>query len=453
MATTKIWPVYGTFNLTIDYAGNIEKTTASITTYDGNDMPVNSIDNVIKYTTRDEATGTEEGRYVSTLNCSYEYAYEEFLLVKEKYAKTDKILVHHGYQSFKPGEVTPEEAHMIGVELAKILWGDRFQVVVTTHLDKAHLHNHFVVNSVSYIDGMKFKANRETYFRMRQESDELCRMYGKSVIEEPKYNGITRGVYRAEKEGRYSYRNIVFADIDRFIQDSSSMEEFLQKVNKAGYTLNNDRMYLRIMAPGHQTVRLDRKDENYSLEAIAQRISENGKKNKGNRVKTYYSQGKTPKPDFKYKGYKALYVKLMYELGEIPEKRYKYNHILIREELINAGKLGNEMRFLIKNNISTSSDLDKCSNRIQNIYDEYNAERKRLRNQLRRAKGKEKADELREKITKCNKVMANCRKEMFYCKDIKERSGKINNKLIYNYNLKDKYKNQERGGINYEWSK
>ena len=97
----------------------------------------------------------------------------------------------HGFQSFCEGEVTPQQAHKIGVQLAKELWGDRFQVVVTTHLNTNHLHNHFVLNSVSFKDGLKYYNNRETYALMRQTSDNICRENRLKVLQEKvcgKYN-------------------------------------------------------------------------------------------------------------------------------------------------------------------------------------------------------------------------------------------------------------------------
>ena len=137
----------------------------------------------MNYTTQDYKT--EEQRCVSGVNCIPEIARDEMMMVKRQFGKEGGITAFHGYQSFAPGEVTPEQAHKIGVELACKLWGDRFQVIMATHLDKQHIHNHFVLNSVSFVDGKKYNDCKATYALMRQISDELCRERRLSVIENP----------------------------------------------------------------------------------------------------------------------------------------------------------------------------------------------------------------------------------------------------------------------------
>ncbi len=128
---------------------------------------------------------TEERVYVSGIRCDPEFAARQFQKTKQHYKKTGGILAFHGYQSFKPGEVDADTAHRIGVELAKELWGDRFKVVVATHLNTDHYHNHFVINSVSIVDGYRYYDNKETYRRMREVSDRLCKEHHLSVIKNP----------------------------------------------------------------------------------------------------------------------------------------------------------------------------------------------------------------------------------------------------------------------------
>ena len=111
-------------------------------------------------------------------------SYQEMINVKKQFFKTDGIQCFHAVQSFVKGEITPEQAHEIGMKLAEELWGDKFQVVVTTHLNTNHIHNHIVLNSVSFEDGLKYYDNHTNYAKMRHISDELCKEYGLSVIEE-----------------------------------------------------------------------------------------------------------------------------------------------------------------------------------------------------------------------------------------------------------------------------
>ena len=146
MATTSIWKIDSRLDHVIDYTTNIEKTLVY-----GNSANYQELHNLSEY---DKLNfDTESQLYISSLNCSKETAYEEMMLTKKQYSKTDGILGFHAFQSFKEGEVTPEQAHEIGVKLAQEMWGDRFEVIVSTHFNTKHYHNHFVINSVSFKDG------------------------------------------------------------------------------------------------------------------------------------------------------------------------------------------------------------------------------------------------------------------------------------------------------------
>ena len=137
-------------------------------------------------------------------------------------------MAYHGYQSFASGEVTPELAHEIGLSLAKKLWGEKYQVLVATHLDREnHLHNHFVVNTVSFVDGIKYHRTEQDYFDMQRESDRLCREYGLSVIENPQRGKSKHyGEWRAEQEGRPTYLSLIKADVDTAIRQSMTERQF-----------------------------------------------------------------------------------------------------------------------------------------------------------------------------------------------------------------------------------
>ncbi len=176
MATTAIWKVKGNLGQVVNYAANPDKTTFA-------PDEMQNLRDVMDYATQDYKT--EEQRYVSGVNCAPEIARDQMMMVKRQFGKEGGIIAFHGYQSFAPGEVTSEQAHEIGVELAQRLWGAKFQVVVATHLDREHIHNHFVLNSVSFVDGKKYNDCKSTYALMRQTSDQLCREHGLTVIEEP----------------------------------------------------------------------------------------------------------------------------------------------------------------------------------------------------------------------------------------------------------------------------
>ena len=204
MATTKIWPTKGHLASVLKYIVNEQKTDAKT--------------------------------YVSGLNCFPDTAAAEMNAVKKHFGKTGGRVAYHAYQSFAPGEVTPSQAHQIGVQLATELWGDRFQVVIATHLDRGHLHNHFVLNSVSFSDGKRFHSDAAFLHRMRDVSDRLCREYGLSVIEHPQ-QGATRhhGEIAAEKRGASTWRSLIQSDIDHAIAVSQTEQQFFHALKAMGY--------------------------------------------------------------------------------------------------------------------------------------------------------------------------------------------------------------------------
>ena len=146
MATTSLWHIKGKLRDLITYVENPDKTKLT--------KDLQDFVNVFNYTTNPDKTNDKE--FVTAINCLKETALQQMIMTKQQFDKQDNYVAWHGYQSFKPDEVTPELCHEIGVKLAKQMWGDRFQVIVTTHLDKEHLHNNFCFNSVSFIDGNKY---------------------------------------------------------------------------------------------------------------------------------------------------------------------------------------------------------------------------------------------------------------------------------------------------------
>lgn len=150
MAVSKIWKVTARLDQVIDYATNPEKTAAK----DYSPEQYQALADVLQYAKDEEKT--EREFYVGGINCNASTARDQFVTVKEQFDKCDGIQAYHGYLSFKDEQnITPELAQQIGTEFAKRVWGDRFQVVVTTHLNTKHLHCHFVVNSVSFVDGKR----------------------------------------------------------------------------------------------------------------------------------------------------------------------------------------------------------------------------------------------------------------------------------------------------------
>ena len=122
----------------------------------------------------------------SGFTCACDEAYQQMMETKQHEKKTDKVLGYHYIQSFKPGEVTPEEAHQVGCEFIERCFAEDFEVVIGTHTDHAHIHNHIILNSVSFVDGHKFQSTPASFYKLRAISDEICRAHHLSVIDDPK---------------------------------------------------------------------------------------------------------------------------------------------------------------------------------------------------------------------------------------------------------------------------
>ena len=213
MAVTKIWRIKGRADKVISYASNIEKTSFS-------DSDRQALADVIEYATNEDKT--ERRIFVSAINCSPAFAKDQFDTVKKRFRKEDGTVAFHAYQSFAPGEATPELAHEIGVALAKELWGDRFQVLIATHLNTGCLHNHMVINSISFKDGKRFHSTAASYRKLKETSDRLCREHGLSIVEEPKGRGKSYNHYQMEAAGMPTRYNAATKALDDAIERSDS---------------------------------------------------------------------------------------------------------------------------------------------------------------------------------------------------------------------------------------
>ena len=249
MATTGFWPVRGKLKKVLDYADNPDKTTER--KYLDEDLY-----QALRYTEQDEKT--DEKKYVSGVNCSAAFAYQEMVAVKQRFGERGKVIAYHGYQSFKTGEVTPEEAHQIGIKTARRMWGKDFQILVTTHLNTDNLHCHFVVNSVSFRDGHKFRNSMEQHRELREISDAVCKEHGLSVLTNaPFYGGQSKGAYWKEQKGQPTHRQQLKEDVEYCLRYSLDWPSFIQQLEAKGYAF--DRTRFSVKAPGWQrAVRLDR---------------------------------------------------------------------------------------------------------------------------------------------------------------------------------------------------
>ena len=216
----------------IDYAENPDKTTDPKFLDD-------DLSSVLEYAEKDEKT--DQRLFVAGINCPKQRAYESMMAVKRRFGKTGGIVAWHGYQSFAEGEVTTDEAFEIGKETARRMWGDKYQVVVTVHLNTDNLHCHFVVNPISFKDGSRFQNKIYNHRRLREISDDVCREYGKSVLENSEfYKNGSRGAYWAEKSGHPTHRDMLKADIEYCLSVSYTRNSFrIPKISVINYVLSN----------------------------------------------------------------------------------------------------------------------------------------------------------------------------------------------------------------------
>ena len=178
MAVTGFWPVFKNLKATLDYADNPDKTTAP--EYLDEDLYA-----ALRYAENDDKT--DRKMFVGGINCSAQNAYAEMIAVQRRFGLRGKVVGYHGIQSFREGEVTPEQAFVIGKKTARKMWGDRYQVLVTVHLNTDNVHCHFVVNPVSFKDGAKFKNKIGDHKELRRISDEICREHELSVLENSEF--------------------------------------------------------------------------------------------------------------------------------------------------------------------------------------------------------------------------------------------------------------------------
>ena len=465
MATTSIWSVKGWLGKVVIYVENPEKTTApeiaKFPRYENEgavqrEEKMQSLSDVIAYAVNAEKTRRkgkkgEEGivseteqimqQYVSGINCTPATARNEMIAVKKRYGKDEGIVAFHGYQSFAPGECTPALAHEIGVRLAQELWGGRFQVLVATHLDKAHhLHNHFVVNSVSYLDGKRYHRTNRDYRDMRATSDRLCREYGLSVIEHP-HPGMSKqyGEWRAEQEGRPTYRSIVREDVDEAITQARTEKQFFHFLKEKGYSIKFGKD-ITIRPEGRERgLKLKRNfGEEYSLESIRRRILEDNPPAIPQEIqlpekKRYVAHVRGNLPKRKIGGLRGLYLHYCFLLGILPKNRPpvspKQLHFLLREDLAKLEQISRETRLLCRCHIDTDVQLFSYKESLQEQMAQLSKERQRLRYQCRSIKDEEHLAEVKAEISSLTARIGELRGEVVLCDGIAARSGLIRQKI------------------------
>ena len=250
MAITKIHPIKSTLNLAISYIVNGEKTDEQI--------------------------------LVSTHKCHQETAHTQFLRTRNDAGTNGTVLARHLIQSFLPGEASPEMAHQIGLELCKKILKDEYEYVLSTHIDKGHIHNHIIFNNVNMVTGKCYQSNKKSYHQIRYQSDKLCKENNLSVIDEfyenykKKYKTNGKSWYENEQAKRgTSWKSKLQFDIDCLIKQSKDWEEFLKKMAELGYEIKHGKNIAFKPKDKTRFTRAKTIGEDYTEERLKERITEN----------------------------------------------------------------------------------------------------------------------------------------------------------------------------------
>ena len=235
MAVTEIRPSRKKLKSLFDYVENDKKTSeekgSKNKVTESHDMEQQRGLNIVP---------DSRSRYISAVNCPVKRAYEHMMLTKKSYGKTDGNTAYHGIQSFEKNEVTAATAHEIGVKTAQRMWGDEYEVLITTHVNTDHIHNHFLLNSVSFRTGIKFDNTRTDIRKLREISDGFCKEYGLSYFENSSLFGIHNSFYWIRKNGGKSKIDQLKEDIDLAKENSVSLDHFCYFMESLGYEFVND---------------------------------------------------------------------------------------------------------------------------------------------------------------------------------------------------------------------
>ena len=427
MAVTKLWAVKHNLSYVLDYAGNPVKTKNPNYT----EEQYQALSDVIAYAKDEEKT--EREFYVDGINCNPATARTQFITVKQSFGKTDGIQAYHGYLSFKEQNITPELAHKIGMEFAKEVWGERFQVLVTTHLNTQHLHCHFVINSVSFTDGKRCQDT--SWFKFRHIADRICEKYGLNYISNPRRGQPHNNYYnKLDKAGMPNRYSILREVMDKAISQSRSMIELEYNLQQMGYIpdFNRSHKYWTVIPKGYKkAVRLYKFGDDYTNEAISERIYRNRAKveikrfHNGEFKKRQYNLPTREHKILRQSGLYRLYLYYSYKLGTLPKyqkPKPSQMHYLIRDDLTRLNTLTAQVTLLARHNISTDEQLFSYKHSVEENLSKLIADREHLRKQVRLKTDDVTLSTAREKLSRTTEKIRKLRKELKLCDDIAERS-------------------------------
>ncbi len=430
MAVTKIWDIHGRIDKLINYVVNPDKTVDLEYS-----AAYHSIENVIEYDA--DAMKTEQHLYVTGINCDENNAVQEFMNTKRLWKRPGGIVAYHGYQSFAENEVDAKTAHDIGVELAKRLWGKRFQVVVTTHCNTGHYHNHFALNSISYTDGKRYYDNKETYRLMREESDRLCKEYGLSVIEHPQDKGMNYAEWRAEQEGQQTIRGTIRAAIDTAVRGSTTKAEFLDAMDQMGFVIDQNGKYPKIKQVGNERfVRFKSLGEGYDVDEIIERIYRN-EKQMFPRIpdqedpQQIFAGEKEPVVIMTFVPLYRCYNRALDLAVERPRTNRRI-YFLVRQDTSSMRLYVDSAKLVTEHQLHTKEDVLRYKQHAMEQIDQFIKERQEARNALKRAQRSGDSDlynHAKYNIGVLTRRLSKLRREVTTCDEVIERSQHVKDNL------------------------
>ena len=309
---------------------------------------------------------TDEKLLVSSYGCASETAAREFewtrKIAEQKGMNPVRIIARHVIQSFEIGEVTPELAHEIGKQFADEILGGKYEYVLTTHIDKDHVHNHLIFNAVDFVDYHAYKSYKRIYYDMREVSDRLCKENGLSVIPPSQNKGMSYKEYTEAKRGT-SWKQKLKQTIDRFVITAKDYDDFLRLMQEAGYEIKPGK-YISFRAEGQERfTRSKTIGENYTEERIKERIA-----------------GRTPRRSQRQTMPKGISL-----IGDIQERirlidSKGYEH---KAKLTILKEAARTLNYLTENNLLQYADLEKKVEDVHSSYDRTGKELKGVEARLR----------------------------------------------------------------------
>ncbi|MEE1354441.1 MAG: relaxase/mobilization nuclease domain-containing protein [Absicoccus porci] len=414
MAITKMWAIKKRLDTALKYIDDDNKT----------------IDAALQYVSRNEAT--ENKRYVTCINCSLDSPYEDMMNTKRIFHKADsKRLAYHAVQSFKPGEGNADTIHEIGVKLAEELYGDRYEIVITTHLDKDHLHNHIIINSTSFQDGTQFTNTKSDRNRLVQVSDRLCREYGLETIENPK---------KGRSVNYYKNRNFIDEikkDFDHVIKHSCSLNEVYSNMCMEGYDFKALNGIDCIIHPGCiEPIPLHMLGKKYSNEKMKETIHGLDE----HKPISYRPLNELWIDRNNTSGLRRIYVRWMFEFGILPQYQVKHNRLSpeIRKELKKLDRISEEVSLMGKHKIESMDDLKSARYELKDRLDELSSKRKGLYSQGKKKESMVDREVIHKQARDLTPEIKELRYQIKLLDEIESRS------IRFNKQVNDRAKKKER---------